>query len=106
MYDSEVQKSKVKILYPDADDGRIDLQLELAKDFINERRGYVPTNDIPIEDRWLSLQVLMTVEALSKEGAEGEKGHSDNGVGRTYDNASPYSDALMSRIVPLGKSFI
>lgn len=104
-YDKEKQKVNVLLLYPDAEVSKVELQLEIAKDFINERRRYTPTELEPIEDRWLSLQVLMTVEALSKEGAEGEKGHSDNGVGRTYDNASPYSDALINRIIPLGSSF-
>ena len=91
MYDIESQKAKVKVLYPDANDAAIELQLEFAKE--------------PIEDRYLNLQVLMTVEALSKEGAEGEKQHSDNGVSRVYENGSPYSDALMNRIIPLGTSY-
>lgn len=105
MYDIEKQREKVLALYPEATIEKIDLQLEFAKDFINERRRYTPTDEILLEDRWFSIQVLMTVEALSKEGAEGEKNHSDNGVIRTYDNASPYSDALVNRIIPLGSSF-
>lgn len=104
MYDVEAQKSKVKTLYPEADDARIELQLEFAKAFINERRGFIPTEETPIEDRYLSLQVLLTVEALSKEGAEGEKNHSDNGISRGYENGSPYSDTLMNMIIPLGTS--
>lgn len=105
MYDIEAQKAKVKVLYPDADDAKIELQLEIAKEFINERRGFIPSEETPIEDKYLNLQVLMTVEALSKEGAEGEKSHSDNGVSRSYENGSPYSDSLMNMIIPLGKSF-
>lgn len=106
MYDLEKQKEKVKNLYPEANDAKIELQLEIAKDFINDRRGYTPTDEVPIEDKYLNLQVLMTVEALSKEGAEGEKSHSDNGVSRSYENGSPYSDSLMNRIIPLGKSLL
>lgn len=105
MYDIEAQKAKVKVLYPDANDAAIELQLEFAREFINERRGFTPTEEIPIEDRYLNLQVLMTIEALSKEGAEGEKQHSDNGVSRVYENGSPYSNALMNRIIPLGTSY-
>ena len=106
MYDAAKQKEKVKTLYSEADDAKIDLQLELAKDFINDRRGYAPTEESPMEDRYLGLQVLMTVEALAKEGAEGEKSHSDNGVSRSYENGSPYSDTLVNRIIPLGKSLL
>ena len=104
MYDVEKQKAKVKVLYPEASEAKIELQLEFAKDFINDRRGYTPTEDSPLEDKYMNLQVLLTVEALSKDGAEGERAHSDNGVSRTYDNASPYSDALANRIIPLGRS--
>ena len=105
MYDIEKQVTRVKIKYPEATDEQIQLELDLAKDVINERRGYIPTDEVPIEDKYLNLQILLTVEALSKYGAEGEKSHSDNGVSRVYENASPYSDTLLNRIIPLGTSF-
>lgn len=105
MYDLEKQKAKVKIKYPEASDAQIELELDMAKDVINDIRGFTPTDEQPIEDRYLNLQVNMTVEALSKYGAEGETSHSDNGVSRVYDNASSYSNALLSRIIPLGTSF-
>lgn len=105
MYDVETQKAKVKLKYPEAGDASIEMELEMAREAINDRRGYVPTEDKPIEDKYLNLQVLLAVEALSKYGAEGEKSHSDNGVSRTYENGSPYSDTLLNRIIPLGKSF-
>lgn len=105
MYDMESQKAKVKIKYPEAQDAQIELELDMAKDTINDIRGFTPTDDCPLEDRYLNLQIMMVVEALSKYGAEGETNHSDNGVLRTYDNAGPYSKALLSRIIPLGTSF-
>ena len=105
MYDVETQKAKVKIKYPEANDAQIELELDLAKDTINDIRGFTPTEEEPIEDRYLNLQVMMTVEALSKYGAEGEKSHNDNGVARVYENGSPYSDTLIRRIIPLGTSY-
>ena len=105
MYDNEKQKAKVKTLYPEADDLNISLQLEMAKDFINDRRGFIPTDTTPLEDRYLGLQVLLAVEALTKEGAEGEIIHGDNGVNRRYENGSPYSTTLTNRIIPKGTSF-
>lgn len=105
MYDVETQKAKVKLKYPEASDAQIELELDMAKDAINDRRGYTPTEEQPIEDKYLNLQVLLAVEALSKYGAEGEKSHSDNGVSRSYENASPYSNTLLNRIIPLGTSF-
>ena len=91
--------------FPEAEDAQIELELEMAADTINNIRGYTPTDEQPIEDKYLLLQVLLTVEALSKYGAEGEKSHSDNGVSRSYENGSPYSDTLLNRIIPLGTSF-
>lgn len=105
MYDLEKQIARVKIKYPEAQDAQIEFELEMAAEVINDIRGYIPTDDNPIEDRYLGLQVLMTVEALSKYGAEGEKSHSDNGVSRVYENGSPYSTSLLNRIIPLGTSF-
>lgn len=105
MYDLEKQIARVKIKYPEAQDAQIEFELEMAAETINDIRGYTPTEDQPIEDKHLGLQVLLTVEALSKYGAEGEKSHSDNGVSRVYENGSPYSTALLSRIIPLGTSF-
>ena len=104
-YNVDKQAEKVKILYPQADDTTVRLQLEFARNFINDRRGFIPTDDMPVEDKYLDLQVLLTVEALSKQGAEGEKSHSDNGVSRGYENGSPYSDSLANRIIPLGTSY-
>ena len=105
MYDFEKQKARVKVKFPEAEDAQIELELEMAADTINNIRGYTPTDEQPIEDKYLLLQVLLTVEALSKYGAEGEKSHSDNGVSRSYENGSPYSDTLLNRIIPLGTSF-
>lgn len=105
MYDLEKQKARVKVKFPEAEDAQIELELEMAADTINNIRGYTPTDEQPIEDKYLLLQVLLTVEALSKYGAEGEKSHSDNGVSRSYENGSPYSDTLLNRIIPLGTSF-
>ena len=106
MYDIERQKAKVRILFTDNDvsDTEIELQLEMAKDFINDRRRFEPTDDVPMEDKYLNLQVLLTVEALNKVGAEGEKTHTDNGTTRVYENGSPYSTSLVNRIIPLGRS--
>lgn len=105
MYDLERQKARVKVKYPEAQDAQIEFELEMAAETINDRRGYTPTEDAPIEDKYLGLQVLLAVEALSKYGAEGEKSHSDNGVSRGYENGSPYSDTLLNRIIPLGRSY-
>lgn len=104
-YDPDKQRAKVKILYPEANDALIDLELEFAKGAINERRGYIPTEEVPLETRWYDLQVRLAVASLAKQGAEGEKSHSDNGVSRTYENGGSYPDSLLNQIIPLGTSY-
>lgn len=111
MYDIEKQKKYVKLKLKNSDldnsidDDTIEMELDLAKDVINDRRGYTPTEESPLEERYFGLQVTLAIESLSKYGAEGETDHSDNGVKRSYDSASPYSNASLDKIIPLGTCF-
>lgn len=45
------------------------------------------------------LQCEIAAYLLNKRGAEGQKGHSENGVNRTYENAD-VPQTMMSIIVP------
>lgn len=73
-------------------------EIENAKLAINNQRRVAYDADIlPIHN---SVWVELCIEAISKYGAEGETSHSENGVGRDYDNASPYSDATLNKIIP------
>ena len=49
--------------------------------------------------RYDSLQVEIATELVLKRGAEGEVGHSENGVNRSYESAY-VSQTLLSQIVP------
>lgn len=71
---------------------------------VNERRRFEPTSLIPFEAKYSSLIVKLALSSITKYGAEGEKAHSENGISRTYDNASEYPESLLSRIVPLAKA--
>lgn len=106
MYDVNKQLARVKRKYNDpmVTDEQILDELEYAMDTINERRHFTPTEEIPLEVKYYSLQVELTVQALAKYGAEGEKSHSDNGVNRVYDNSSSYSEASLNKIIPLARS--
>ena len=46
------------------------------------------------------IQLQIAVELFSKMGAEGQTGHSENGVNRSYE-AADVSPSLLKRIVPL-----
>ena len=99
-------RAKVKsrnINYVEEDD--LKAEIEDAIDAVNERRRFDATPSIPFETKYKSLIVKLALASITKYGAEGETAHSENGIGRSYDNASEYPEALMSRIIPLAKGY-
>lgn len=82
--------------------------LETAKYAILARRYPLheyPTDDngdVVLEARWQDLQVRIALDLYNKIGAEGETGHAENGVNRTYES-SWISEQLLSEVTPLGK---
>lgn len=71
---------------------------------VNERRRYVPTEDLLYERKYDSLVVRLAICAIAKYGAEGQTSHSENGISRGYDGGSTYPKALLQEIVPLAGS--
>ena len=51
------------------------------------------------------IQLQIAVELYSKMGAEGQTGHNENGVSRTYE-AADVSPSLLKRIVPVAGSVL
>ena len=51
------------------------------------------------------IQLQIAVELFSKMGAEGQTGHSENGVNRSYE-AADVSPSLLKRIVPVAGSVL
>lgn len=73
-------------------------EISNATNAINERRKVAyDTEILPTHEHIL---IELCIEAISKYGAEGETSHSENGIGRNYDNASPYSQATLNKIIP------
>lgn len=71
---------------------------------LNERRRFDATPSIPFEPKYETLIVRLALASITKYGAEGETGHSENGISRSYDTAGQYPEALMSMIIPLAKA--
>lgn len=81
------------------------LQYEISNallEYYNDRH-FTPTDDKPFEDIYAGIIIELAVSALMRYGVEGENYHSEGGVIRTYDNASPYPLALTRKIIPLAK---
>lgn len=90
--------------FPNFSEEKIANEIDKARNAINLRRRFTPTEDIPVEPQYYHVLIQLTIEALSKIGAEGQTSHSENGVGRVYDNASLYSQSTLGMIVPKVKS--
>lgn len=73
--------------------------LESAKAAILARRypfGTAPEN---IEPRYLDLQYRIALDLYNKIGAEGQTGHSENGISRTWES-SWISEQLLREVTP------
>ena len=56
--------------------------------------GYPDGTVVPA--RYENIQAQLAIELYSKRGAEGQSGHSENGISRSW----PEKSALLARIVP------
>lgn len=74
--------------------------LESAKAAILARR--FPYGEWPadLEPRYLDLQFRCALDLYNKDGAEGEKAHSENGISRTYES-SWISESLLLEVTPM-----
>lgn len=88
--------------YINADDDYID-EIKNAIDTINSIRRFESTNEILIENQYYGLSIELALTAIAKYGAEGQSSHSENGIGRGYENGSQYPTSLLKSIVPLAK---
>lgn len=71
-------------------------------EYYNDRH-FTPTNENPFEDIYAGIIIQLAVSAINKRGAEGETYHSEGGLIRNYDSASPYPLKLTQKIIPLAK---
>ena len=92
---------KTRIAPDTADDNLLHELLEQAGAIVLNRRfpfGYPDGTEVPAQ--YERFQVSIAVELYSKRGAEGETGHSENGINRTYE-AGDISPSLIKQIIPM-----
>lgn len=89
----------------DTEDDLLSLFLSLAENkVLNKRYPYGYTN----EDKAVALEkysdVVMDIAIFlyNKQGAEGQTAHSENGIGRSYENAG-IPDSFVQDIIPVAK---
>lgn len=90
---------RLKLRTGDPDEAVLLDCMESAKSAIMVRR--FPYSEWPdeIEPQYVDLQYRIAVDLYNKTGAEGETGHSENGVSRSYGSAW-ISDELLGEVVP------
>lgn len=89
-----------------ANDSVLSELLEQAGAIVLNRRfpfGYPEGTTVPPQyDR---VQVAIALELYSKQGAEGQTAHSENGISRTYESGD-VSPSLLKQIIPMVGSVI
>ena len=100
---AEEKRENLKImLSPDEiSEGEGEVLLKLAESIIlNRMYPFGIPDGASIPSRYDFLQIQVAIEIFSKKGAEGQTGHSENGISRTYESAS-VSPSLLREIVPV-----
>lgn len=64
-----------------------------------------PYGDWPeeLESRYLDLQYRIAIDLYNKTGAEGQTGHTENSISRTWES-SWISESLLQEVTPLAKT--
>ena len=91
---NQLEKLKLLLGSPPESDLLLQLLLDNAGEIICDIR-----NTDVVEPKYLGVQVSMAVEMYNKRGAEGQTGHSENGISRSYERGD-ISDAIMSKVTP------
>lgn len=98
MTNAEKRVALATALLPDTDaDDVLDSVLEDAEALVLNRMypfGYPDGTVVP--SRYERIQIQLAAELYSKRGAEGQTGHSENGISRSW----PEKSALLNRVMP------
>lgn len=102
MTESEKLSRLVVLLSPDtASDDLLSFLLDQAGGIVlNRRYPFGPPDGAEVPAQYEHIQLQIAVELYAKRGAEGQVGHSENGINRTYESAD-VSPSLLRRIIPI-----
>lgn len=94
----QLQKLKAMVGNPVGEDEILQFCLDTASDIICDIR-----NSDKVEKKYLNTQIGIAIEIYNKRGAEGQTGHNENSLNRTYEKGD-VSHSLISRITPILKT--
>lgn len=99
--DEKLARLAVLISPDTASDDLLFYLLEQAEGIVlNRRYPFGAPEGAVIPKRYEHIQLQIAVELFSKMGAEGQTGHSENGISRSYE-AADVSPSLLKRIIPV-----
>lgn len=95
---AEKRAALAATLAPDTDtDEVLDNVLADAEALVlNRMYPYGYPDGMVVPSRYERIQIQLAAELYSKRGAEGQSGHSENGISRSW----PEKSALLARIMP------
>lgn len=99
MLESE-QIEMVKAMTGENDDGTVSAYLKLAGSKICRRAYPFDPTAAEVPEQYQFLQIEITVYLLNKRGAEGQTGHTENGISRSYESGD-VPESMMRQVVPM-----
>lgn len=81
------------------DDEVLSVYLRLAGRKILARAYPYDTSVVKVPARYGTLQCEIAAYLMNKRGAEGQTGHSENGISRTYENGD-VPESMLKGIIP------
>ena len=98
MTDAEKRNEFAKAILPDTDTDEV-LEATLADAgalILNRMCPFGYSDGMAVPSRYDRIQIQLAVELYTHRGAEGQTGHSENGINRTW----PEKSALLKMILP------
>lgn len=94
------KKEMVKAMTEETNDSTVSAYLGIAGNKICRKAYPFDPTVTEVPEQYHFLQVEIAVYLLNKRGAEGESGHSENGISRTYENGD-VPPSMLRQIVPM-----
>lgn len=77
--------------------------LDLAESkILNRQYPFGVPDGTEVEERYQQVQIEIAIFLYNKRGAEGESGHTENGVTRSYGGSTDVPPELLAQITPYG----
>ena len=98
--DEKITRLAVLISPDTASEELLSVLIEQAEGIVlNKRYPFGVPEGATVETRHEHIQIKIALELFSKMGAEGQTGHSENGISRSYE-AADVSPSLLRQITP------